>query len=159
VVRRTGFRPGRASVPFAAAPQNGAQSAPPARFEAMAPRSFAGIAAVRKVQPVKLPSGLNAISTAKADGHMLAIDMAGTLFLSQDSGRNWETVVRQWTGLATEVRIQRALNGNAAAAPNDASGAHDSNASEAAAPAAVFEMVNDGGLVWVSTDGLTWKPR
>jgi hypothetical protein len=86
---------------------------------------------------IKLPSGLTAVSTATAQHHMLAIDATGALFLSEDAGLNWKPVAQQWTGRAVAVRVRRSLNASAA-------------------PAGVLELINDGGLVWVSTDGNTW---
>ena len=83
-----------------------------------------------------LPSGLAAVSTATAQHCTLAIDQAGALFLSDNAGQHWESVVRQWDGRAVEVRIKPALS---------------------SPPTEVFEIVNDRGLIWASMDGKTWK--
>jgi hypothetical protein len=83
-----------------------------------------------------LPSGLGAVSTATAQHRTISIDLAGTLFLSDDAGKHWEPVVQQWTGRAVEVRAKSALS---------------------SPPAALFEIVNDRGQVWASADGRTWK--
>lgn len=89
---------------------------------------------------IKLPSSLAAVSTANAGHRTLAIDLAGALFLSEDSGERWEPVVRQWTGHAVEVRVLPGFNGNTS-------------------PAGNFELKNDGGSIWVSADGRTWKAQ
>jgi biopolymer transport protein ExbD len=68
------------------------------------------------VNPHRLPSGLTAVSSATAQHLVLEIDQAGTLFLSKDSGVNWEQVSRQWTGRAVEVRAKTGLRDNAAPA-------------------------------------------
>ena len=128
---------------------------------------MAEIVVARNAKKAVLPSGLTAISTVTAQHRTLAIDMAGTLFLSEDSGRHWESVARQWSGRAVEVRVQRDLNGNAAGASAFASAGakHESNGLSAGAavapllPAAVFEIVTDSDLIWVSTDGKTWKAK
>jgi photosystem II stability/assembly factor-like uncharacterized protein len=91
----------------------------------------------RETFSIRLPSGLPAVSTATAQHHMLAIDLAGALYVSEDAGKNWKPVVRQWTGRAVEVRVKGSLN----ASP---------------APTGVLELINEVGSVWVSSDGNTW---
>jgi len=94
----------------------------------------------REIFNIKLPSGLTAVSTATAQRHTLAIDVTGALYLSEDAGKNWKPVARQWTGRAVEIRVRRSLN----VSPS---------------PAGLLELINDGGSVWVSTDGNLWtKP-
>jgi photosystem II stability/assembly factor-like uncharacterized protein len=61
---------------------------------------------------------------------------AGALFLSEDAGKHWVSIVRQWDGRTVEVRVKPA---------------------HASPSAAVFEIVNDRGLTWASADGKTWK--
>ena len=93
-----------------------------------------------KPRSVKLPSGLAAVSTAQVKDHMVAVDLAGELFLSTDIGRHWEPVARQWTGRAIQVRTPKATNGDSSPAP-------------------AFELVTDGGLAWVSADGKAWTAK
>lgn len=92
---------------------------------------------------------------------MLAIDNAGALFLSEDSGANWEPVTTQWTGRAVLVR-KRAEPGSAAAAPpaDKSNVAGDTTGPEAAPEAdTVFELLNDQDQVWLSTDGKIWTTK
>jgi photosystem II stability/assembly factor-like uncharacterized protein len=92
-------------------------------------------------KPAALPSGLPAVATATARHSTLAVDQAGAVFVSEDAGGHWERVARQWTGRAVTVRVQ----------------VNDSGAG--ATPGALFEIVNDRNLVWVSADGLVWKAK
>jgi hypothetical protein len=123
---------------LAAAPQAALQPAPSASFDGAGRQTAPGILVARKAIATGLPSGLAAVSTAMAQQHALAIDQAGTLYLSEDAGSHWEPVARQWTGRAVAVRFRPALNGNAAAK---------------------FEISNDQGTVWVSADGRTWQAQ
>lgn len=142
------------------------KSAPAGRFAASSQQlpELKAEARAFRIQPASpLPSGLRAVSTVTAQHRMLAIDSAGALFLSNDSGGHWEPVARQWIGHAITVRIQRAIvptsdlptEANAAVVVDDLS----ANPNAAAAPAAIFEIVNDNDRVWVSTDGKTWKAK
>jgi hypothetical protein len=154
--------PAKASVA-----QSQIELAPGSNSELAAQQQRPGVIAARKAKTTVLPSGLTALSTVTAQHRTLAIDMAGALFLSEDSGRHWESVARQWSGRAVEVRVQRDLNANAAGASALASAGaeHESNGLSAGAavapplPAAVFEIVTDSDLIWVSTDGKTWKAK
>jgi hypothetical protein len=132
----------------------------------------------------RLPSGLNAVSSAIMLDRVLAVDPAGTVFLSPDAGRHWEIVPVQWTGKAVAVEApSRALNplkveGNAetvtASADEQAPAAPASAAngppqpgptiplnSGAApmVPAMLFKLTNDRHAIWVSADGKVWRPR
>jgi hypothetical protein len=104
--------------------------------------------------PAPLPSGLAIISSVTARNSTLAIDQAGALFLSNDSGRHWESVFRQWAGRAVDVSIVTSLNGSsAAAAPTGGTGV---------APALsgpVFELRNNKNQRWVSVDGMIWTAQ
>jgi hypothetical protein len=113
-----------------------------------------------------LPNGLTAVSTATAQHHLLAIDAIGNVFLSGNSGSNWELIAPQWTGHVVQVRSHPLLEGNEArmASPERKAGAaavsHGAAArATAAASAAVFEIVNDSASVWTSSDGKIWKAK
>ncbi|HEV2487633.1 MAG TPA: zf-HC2 domain-containing protein [Terracidiphilus sp.] len=129
----------------AAAPQFDASPAPPASFEAGARPRAGGVFAVYKGNDAELPSGLAVVSTASSQHRTLVVDKAGSVFLSEGSGGHWENVVRQWSGRAVKVRTQAAVQSS----PFDATPSPDT----------VFEIVNDQGKVWVSTDGRTWKAK
>jgi hypothetical protein len=111
------------------------QAAPGASFATVTQETAAGSAALRNANPLILPSGLAAISTATARQHTLAIDPAGALFLSEDAGKHWEPVARQWAGRAITVRVQAGTGG------------------------AVFQLTNIGGSTWASADGKTWTAQ
>jgi hypothetical protein len=116
------------------------QSMPASSFVIGTQQQFAGSAASLKTYPPKLPSGLTAVSSATVQHLTLEIDLAGTLFFSDDSGEHWEPVARQWTGRAIEVRAKTGLSGNTATA-------------------GVFELKNDAGSTWASADGKTWSAQ
>ena len=117
--------------PAAAAPAFNAGAAPTARFGAMANKTSAS---TLSLYAALLPSGLPTVSTAKGSKVSLAVDKSGAVFASTDGGSHWENVVRQWSGQAVTVRTQ-------ARAPD------------------VYELVNDQGQMWVSTDGRVWTAK
>jgi hypothetical protein len=116
------------------------QSIPDSSFDTVTKQQLSGLAASRKMNSPRLPSGLAAVSSATVQHLTLEIDLAGTLYLSGDSGEHWEPVARQWTGRAVEVRAKAALSGNTATA-------------------GVFELKNDAGSTWASADGKTWSAQ
>jgi hypothetical protein len=134
----------------------------PAAFAKMPPRPLVitpeDETAARVTLHKTLPSGLPAVAATSASHHLLAIDSAGTLFLSEDSGVVWEPIPQPWTGHATELRFSPAAPGPpaaiAGAAPADAA----SGAAYAPLPA-FFEIVTESGIHWTSTDGRTWKTK
>jgi hypothetical protein len=131
-----------------------AAAAPMAQLEAAPARSGSaevgerrkesGVFTLSKNLKAALPSGLAALSTAMTPSDMLAVDGAGDVFLSEDAGGHWVGVAKQWSGRAVAVRL-RPITGASAGA--------------ASLPARIFEIVNDQGLVWVSTDGKIWKAK
>jgi hypothetical protein len=135
------------------------QSARDTSFVQREKLSSGAFSAADMVHPIHLPSGLPAVSIAAAGHLMLAIDKAGALFLSDDSGNAWEPVTKQWTGRAVEVRRQATGSGNTEAAPAaeaETAGSAPGSTSAAPPPVTVFEILNDHGLAWVSTDGKNW---
>ncbi len=108
-----------------------AKRAPANSFGPATPPPTGGLLRAYKAAPPLLPSGLSPVSTATIQRSTVAVDQAGGLFVSDDFGKTWAPVSRQWTGRAVQVR----------------------------ASAGMFEVVNDGGLVWVSVDGKAWKAR
>jgi hypothetical protein len=103
-----------------------------------------GAFATYKARPSELPSGLPAISSVAAMSRILAIDPAGSVFLSEDAGIHWKSVEKQWEGRAIAVRVQEKPSVDGGAARSTP---------------AVFEILNDRGEVWVSTDGRNWTLR
>jgi hypothetical protein len=131
--------------PAASSEQVEVSPAPAVGHGANGGRAASGAFAVYKAKATGLPSGIAAVSTAAAQHSLLAVDKAGSVFLSEDAGSHWESVARQWNGRAVAVRTQAAVNANASGA---------AGSSEAG-----FELVNDQGQVWASADGKTWKTK
>jgi hypothetical protein len=126
---------------FAAAmPRSGAQPAAGNSLAVSMKRPMVLTSALAGIGGLKLPNGTMPVSAAVASRQTLALDTAGALFLSEDAGLHWEPVTQQWTGRAIEVRKVKA-------------------ASDAAAPAEAFELMNEAGLTWTSADGRGWKAK
>ena len=125
-------------------PQFDANSASSRGYNAGELHGAGGAFAVYKAKQPALPSGLPAVSTVTARNRTLALDGSGSVFLSEDSESRWESVAKQWTGRAVAVRVQPAPGANDGATP---------------ATPAIFEIVNDQGQIWISTDGRIWKAK
>jgi Putative zinc-finger len=135
------------------------------------PESFSitDMAVARNAMHTMLPNGLTAVSTAASQHHLLAIDAIGNLFVSNNSGSNWELVSPQWIGHAVQVRSHPILSNSEArmASPENKvqAATGSSNATEPSilaipsTPTAIFEIVNDSAAVWTSADGKTWKAK
>jgi hypothetical protein len=109
---------------------------------------------------IHLPSALPVVSSMSTGPFMLAIDNAGTLFLSEDQGDTWERVDTQWTGRAVEVTRQFATNAASQPAPAARTGTPPNTPANAGvAPPVIFELLNDKSQAWVSTDGRTWTSK
>jgi len=134
------FQARRTITAAAPAPQRATASAVAGSLSLGALRIEAGQAAPLQPSALKMPSGLRSISTATAGQHMLAIDLAGALFLSEDQGKNWQPVARQWTGRPLAVKTQNGPNANPA-------------------QGALFQMTCDNGSTWVSPDGKNWSTQ
>ena len=106
-----------------------------------------GMVSAANAAPAKqhLPSGLSSISSASSGNRLLSLDSAGNLFLSNDKERAWQAVTYQWTGKAIRVRLAAPLNNEGTTVPSSGD-------------VEIFELVNDAGAIWTSTDGRTWKP-
>jgi hypothetical protein len=132
------------------------------------PQPLNGIMALKLARHPRLPSGLNAVSSAAVFDRLLAVDLAGALFLSHDAGKNWELVTTQWTGKAMEVIAQPRSPSEAAPAASDSTAESrpaappaPTSAGPAAppVPALLFRLVNDRHQTWVSADGKVWRPE
>jgi hypothetical protein len=108
-----------------------------------AARNVTGSIAGLMNKATELPSGLAAVSTALVQRNVLAVDKAGGVFLSTDSGEHWDSIGRQWSGQAAAVRTR----------PESKDGTGRGAAQTG------FELVNDQGQVWVSADGRSWSPK
>jgi hypothetical protein len=117
-----------------------------------------GLFSARMKVPTRLPSSLPAVSIANADHRMLAVDQAGALFFSEDSGSTWEQVAQQWTGRAVAVHRYTPSTPDANAAPPSEERKAASGGA-APSPGPLFEIVNDNSQVWLSVDGKIWLPK
>jgi hypothetical protein len=94
-----------------------------------------------KAKSTMLPNGTSALSVATSQGHTIAIDATGALFLSEDAGKSWVPIARQWTGRAFLVRTREVPPVPGVASAQQVVG---------------FELVNDKLETWASQDGKTW---
>ena len=78
------------------------EAAPSSPME-LTPQPINGLAALRLTTHPRLPSGLNAVSSAVMLDRILAVDPEGAVFLSHDAAKHWERVPVQWTGKAVSV--------------------------------------------------------
>ena len=78
---------------------------------------------------------------------MLALDLPGTLYLSTDHGATWKQVNTQWSGHAVAVMLHNNAASTRGILPQK----------EANLASDLFELSNDQGQLWKSTDGLTWS--
>jgi hypothetical protein len=138
----------------------------------------------KQTSAAPLPSNLPTASTTAAANRTLAIDTAGALFLSTDSGHHWTSIHAQWPGRAVAVALANQPAPKAAAgyarAKEQRQVSPDSNASATiitgaamaaappppavnAAPTLVippaFQLTTDNGTVWQSSDGQIWHRR
>jgi Putative zinc-finger len=80
-----------------------AEAATSGQVELM-PQPINGLSALRLTNHPRLPSGLNAVSSAVMLDRILAVDRDGAVFLSRDAAQHWERVPVQWTGKALAVQ-------------------------------------------------------
>jgi hypothetical protein len=109
-----------------------------------------------KKQP-SLPSHLPALSTISNARQELVIDSAGSLFRSEDAGVTWQPIPPQWTGRA--VKLQLSPLQTLAKSTNPAASTATAKSAPTAPAQPIFELTNDAGYIWISTDGQTWKRR
>jgi hypothetical protein len=120
-----------------------------------------------------LPSSL-ATTTTISNGHQtLAADTTGALFVSLDAGRHWTPVDHQWTGKAVQLSLVAPALSEAAPPSQQQAAVHgaiseslpqtrkntDATPPLPATTASSFQLTTDSGAVWISPDGLIWKPR
>ncbi len=140
-----------------------ASASPPGPSPQIAvPRLVPTRPAAMAAKSIHLPSGLDAMSMAGAGHRELAIDQAGTLFVSEDWGDTWERVDPQWTGRAVQVRRRLVADGalqSAPAAQAEPEGNVPAEGGPVQPPVVFFELLNDKNQIWLSTDGKTWTAQ
>jgi hypothetical protein len=97
----------------------------------------------------ELPSSLPAASSASLGKRILALDRAGSLFLSRNAGKSWKKVEPQWAGKVVSVDLEteepkEAKRTSQASSPNNSK--------------SVFRLTTDAGAQWASKDGINWRP-
>jgi len=125
----------------------------------------------RATAPIKLPSKKPVASQLNAGNRTLALDTTGSLFVSNDNCKHWTAVATQWTGKAVQLSFattparlyfsqpQQAQNQSQANSSLQGNAAAGVPQQQAPIPTASFELSTATGAVWVSTDGITWRPR
>jgi hypothetical protein len=131
--------------------------APAASFGAIGELKPGVLSAARITGSFHLPSGLPAISIASSADRRIALDQDGTLFVSEDAGKTWERVPRQWTGRA--ILVRRALGNQSEQESLAAQSAGNQPAAAQPQSSPVFEIVNDQGQVWFGSDGKSWMAK
>lgn len=164
---------GGAMAPATGGPQTLAVNAAPPQQETapqaeLTPQELNGLAILRVAKHLKLPSGLNSVSSAAMLDRLVAVDSAGSVFLSRDAGLHWEAVRAQWSGKA--IAVQAPSRGLYLVKPPAESGAIEATTqprpaptapAEAAppVPAMLFRLTTDRHQTWVSADGKTWHEQ
>ncbi len=113
-----------------------------------APTLETSAASVVSVQVAELPSQMPAQMTAALGKRLLSLDGNGALFLSRNRGKSWKKVKPQWPGKV--VRIE--------ASDSSAAQRKQKTAAEENAPLA-FQLTTDSDAVWLSADGMHWRPQ
>ncbi len=115
-----------------------------------------------------LPLGARAVSVAAGGQTVMALDADGDVFLSTDQGEHWTRAQVQWEGKAVAVRVNEAAFRGAflrlSPGVSSATRSHGATTTNGAAASqlvrAIFELTNDKGQVWVSSDGgKTWTTK
>ncbi|MGA3032569.1 MAG: zf-HC2 domain-containing protein [Terracidiphilus sp.] len=156
--------PGPQNSNRAATPESSPESETQSKELPQRAGAVAGLGALSKAHasfglagtPLRLPSGLAVASVASANHRILAIDSAGSLFVSKDSGIAWQPVTAQWTGRAILVLTRTIPPSSAVATPTAEAPPNSAIATPGAPPGPFFEIVNDKNAVWQSTDGMIW---
>ena len=138
-------------------------AAAPIQTEPVTTNSMITLRTAAKRSPAAaLPSNLPSVTTISNGRQTLAADSIGGVFVSVDGGRHWKAVVQQWPGKAVQLGLVRPVPAAAPASEdaNAASGAEtNTNASGTVVALSSFQLVTDSGAVWISQDGMIWKPR
>jgi hypothetical protein len=141
----------------------------------LSPQQLNNLMASRLARRPKLPSGLNAVSSASMQTRLIAVDSDGAVFLSQDAGKPWEPVPPRWAGKAIEVHVEPRTADEFGSAtesisvtaenasppvPAPADKPTDKSSTATAAlgrsPVVLFKLETDRHQTWVSEDGKIW---
>jgi hypothetical protein len=112
-----------------------------------------------------LPLGARAVSAVASGQTVMALDSEGNVFLSSDQGEHWNQAKVQWLGTAVGLRIAPPAQAEYMTQARGASATHAIHGAVAATPApqvnaVTFELTNENGQVWVSSDeGKTWTAK
>jgi hypothetical protein len=122
--------------------------------------------------PIHLPSNKPVASRLYAGNRTLALDTAGALFITYDSGRHWIAVAAQWPGKAAQLSFaasparlyqvqpqQSQTQSESSVTTGAAAPGLAQQSQQTIAPTAGFQLTTSTGAVWLSTDGLTWHAR
>lgn len=90
------------------------------------------VSSVRSQAPRPLPSKLPAADTVANGKLLLALDSAGAVFISRNSGRSWKRVKPVWPGKVRSIALGE--------------------------PPATFQLTTDSDAIWHSRDGARWQP-
>jgi hypothetical protein len=121
-------------------------AAPPVSTAQMeSARLSAGNLEKRKAAYPVLPSKLAMTSEATSADRTIAIDTAGSLFLSENTGKRWQPISPQWAGRAVAVKAVEPVIGEVGGLLKQSN--------------AQFELTTDKHETWVSNDGKTWTLR
>jgi hypothetical protein len=115
-----------------------------ASLDASSVPTDAQLDAIVPVLPGKLPAATKAVK----NGRILALDTAGTLYLSRDAGRHWKKIRPAWTGAIAHLVVAPGASSSALQMGEIAGTAHP-----------LFEITTTDGAIWISNDGAHWRLR
>ncbi|MGC2300611.1 MAG: carboxypeptidase-like regulatory domain-containing protein [Acidobacteriaceae bacterium] len=95
-----------------------------------------------------LPSKLPATTTVVSGDRMLALDSAGTLFLTHNAGKHWKRIKPEWPGTIAQLAL-------ADHPPQD----EPRREKKILNAAPLFQLTTTTGDVWLSADGVHWRTR
>lgn len=147
-------------LPIGTAAQTVTVESQPAQMETQsAAISFGSVATGgdqgQKLHP--LPSKLPISRSVSLGDRLLALDSAGNLFLSKNTGKHWKAVKPQWPGKVVQITgpTESLSSGLQKKKTTAASESITPSTPSASAPSG-FQLTTDSGSVWSSQDGRHW---